>query len=335
MAVAGEPVAEKKSPVQLDSFEISEEAPPLIRVGEYALAEPRAAFAAVASDRYIYTFGGSNGPHILGEVQRFDPETGRTIMLPQFVMRRRYHEAARVGDKVYIFGGINGGLGSQEIAEVEIFDLNTGKVTFGRKNPFPTKNAGVAVHDGKIYLIGGGYLRGTARYQTNRVNVYDPATDSWSEAAPMSKPRECTAVTVGDFIVATGGYRSSQNLDTVEAFNPVTNSWSLLPSLCRTMGASSVVFLDHYLFLFSDFRDKHVLLAYDLKTKTSRELNVGFTPRQWATGVLLKDRIYVLGGVGGIKGMGVQMRGNAGVTGGENEVATIEVFRRPAFADKR
>lgn len=330
-----ESASENKKPVQLEAFEISEDVPPLVRVGEYRLAMPRYGLAAVASDKHIYSIGGGDGSAIHGDVQRFDPKTGQTEVLSHYVIKRRYHNAARVGDKIYIVGGSSGLLEALEVPDVEIFDPKTGKITFGRKHPHPALNAGMAVHDGKIYLFGGTLLHGAARFVTNRVMIYDPVKDRWSEGAPMPTARECAAASVGSFVVVSGGYADLKKISAVEAYSPATDSWKALPPLSRPMSATSVVFFDHYLFHFSDHDDTHVVLAYDLKSKLSREIAVPFTPRRWAKAVVLNDSIYVLGGASGlVKEKPTHTRAGNVQTSGPYPVEAIEVFQVPPGLDK-
>jgi hypothetical protein len=60
----------------------------------------------------------------------------------------------------------------------------------------------------------------------DRVEVYDPATDSWTVAAPMPTAREwLTAVVYGEMIYAIGGYSGSVS-NRVEVYDPATDSWT-------------------------------------------------------------------------------------------------------------
>jgi Kelch motif len=69
---------------------------------------------------------------------------------------------------------------------------------------------------------------------SDRVEAYDPATNSWTMRAPMPTPRwDLTAVTLNGKIYAIGGQtkrdNTSQlgsNTDIVEVYDPATDSWN-------------------------------------------------------------------------------------------------------------
>ncbi len=83
--------------------------------------------------------------------------------------------------------------------------------------------------NGKIYAIGGeaagpplkvkGKIYATIGPAVSTVEVYDPATNTWSAAAPMPTARSSlTAATVKGKIYAIGGANGSVYLNTVEVF---------------------------------------------------------------------------------------------------------------------
>lgn len=80
-------------------------------------------------------------------------------------------------------------------------------------------------HEGKLYAIGG-YDR---KANSSAVEVYDPARDSWTTAAPLPTPRDHLATaTVAGKIYAIGGRVDgdySRNLATVERYDPAIDWW--------------------------------------------------------------------------------------------------------------
>ena len=181
---------------------------------------------------------------------------------------------------------------------VEVIDLATRKVTHAPEMPDARAQFGCVVRDGKIYVIGGQRpYRHYLTAHTNTVKIFDPATNKWSDGVPMPTPRDSQGVLVdGDVIVVPGGFDGRQPRDEVEVFNPADNLWRILPPLCRPTSAHSLVFLDHYLFLFGDYAFPGELVAYDLRAKLSEIFTLHYTPARHTAAVVHEGKIYVIGG---------------------------------------
>jgi hypothetical protein len=78
------------------------------------------------------------------------------------------------------------------------------------------------------------------------LEIYDPATDSWSTGAPMPTPRNRLGVTTLDgLLYAMGGYASEGLTNLVEVYDPVANSWSTgEPMLNAAFGSQQPVVLN-------------------------------------------------------------------------------------------
>jgi N-acetylneuraminic acid mutarotase len=89
---------------------------------------------------------------------------------------------------------------------------------------------------GKIYVVGG--YNGSS--YLNTLEVYDPATDTWSTKANMPTARGYLAVgVVNGKIYAVGGYDGNNNLSTVEEYDQVTDTWTTkqsMPTARRCLG---------------------------------------------------------------------------------------------------
>lgn len=81
-------------------------------------------------------------------------------------------------------------------------------------------------YNGKIYVFGGNENDA----ETNTTYIYDIATDTWSEGAPMPTPRYlATAVVVDGKIYVMGGRQlvaSMSPVDANECYDPATNTWT-------------------------------------------------------------------------------------------------------------
>lgn len=137
---------------------------------------------------------------------------------------------AVVNGKIYAIGGDKGdaygypadfiyaGTG-KTVGTNEEYDVVTGTWSFKASMPTPRYNFGIAVHQNKIYCIGG-YSNGSF---TGVNEVYDPITDTWETKERMPTPRGYLATnTVNGKIYAIGGASEKTN----EVYDPATDSWA-------------------------------------------------------------------------------------------------------------
>ena len=168
----------------------------------------------------------------------------------------------------------------------------------------------VVAADGRIYVFSGRAKdeRSDRRVATTR--VYDPATDAWSEAAPIPTPRLCPGAAVGPDgkIYLIGGEVNRHALNTVEVYDPKTDTWSARkplptprtdPSVVAAKGADGRVRL--YAIGGRDFvsptNGLHTVEAYDPIADTWAAMSPMPTHRHAQTEALGPDaRIYIIGG---------------------------------------
>ncbi len=182
-------------------------------------------------------------------------------------------------------------------ASVEIIDLATRQVTRGAPMLVAQTSFSCVTLGDELYVIGGKRLRGGRFAFTNAVQVYSFATGKWRDGLNMPTPRATPSTLVdGPFIVVPGGYNGIRELDVVEAFDPRTDAWIVLPKLCRPVSAHSLVFLGHFLFLFGNYEAPGELVAYDLVTKKSEAFTLQYTPARHTAAVVVNGRVYVIGG---------------------------------------
>lgn len=207
----------------------------------------------------IYVFGGFvNQPSSEGlagwepvdNAWEYDPAADSWKAMPPLPSKRGSAIAAEVGGKIYVIGGAVPQPGTSETAVLptrparsvgtnEVYDPATNR--WETRSPMPTarNHAFYGVVNGKIYVIGGrlGHSFISVASNTDVVEEYDPVTDSWGAIkAKMPTPRSGGASgTFGGRIYAAGGeFQSPQMAATfraLEAYNPATNTWSVLPSM--------------------------------------------------------------------------------------------------------
>ncbi|CAG0896818.1 unnamed protein product [Cyprideis torosa] len=106
--------------------------------------------------------------------------------------------------------------------------------------PYALSKHGLVV-SGKnmLFLAGGEYPDGTASSGFYR---YDPVLDTWVELHSMTVPRSELGLAIVDgFVYAVGGWDGSHRLDSVERYDPTTNTWSFVTPLKMGMTSAAVV----------------------------------------------------------------------------------------------
>ncbi|MEQ8785658.1 MAG: kelch repeat-containing protein [Pirellulaceae bacterium] len=151
--------------------------------------------AMVAHGGKLYRVGGFTAKNAAGEehdlwsqdsVACFDPADGKWRDLPSLPEPRSSHDAAILGDKLYVAGGwaLRGEDDSKWHDTAWVMDLAADKPTWKAlpKPPFQRRALALAAHDGKLYVIGGMQPKGGP---STRVDVFDPQTGGWSEGPSL------------------------------------------------------------------------------------------------------------------------------------------------------
>lgn len=101
---------------------------------------------------------------------------------------RASHGAACCGDRLFVFGG-RGRLG-RAVAATEVYDPASDTWTEGTPLDIPRMAMGCATVGDVIYVAGGLTPDTGELYRAvDRVDIYDPKSNSWSAGPPLPKPR--------------------------------------------------------------------------------------------------------------------------------------------------
>ena len=67
------------------------------------------------------------------------------------------------------------------------------------------------------------------------VERFDPVANEWAMVAPMNKPRTGLSVAVLDgFLYSLGGHDGSGYLNLVQCYDPLTDSWCNVKTMCSS-----------------------------------------------------------------------------------------------------
>lgn len=176
-----------------------------------------------------------------------------------------------------------------------------------QKQPMPFARAGVssAVANGKVYVFGGS--GGSSSY--NNVQEYDPQTDTWQAKKNMPTARSGTSsVAVNGKIYVFGGYTGNyftwsggNTLDTVEMYDPATDTWTSKKSMPIQVGDVATAVYEGKIYVFGGLTNGAISVSnvniYDPATDTwTAKTNMAQTIHS-SIAVVLNDKIYLVGGV--------------------------------------
>ncbi|MFA5365057.1 MAG: kelch repeat-containing protein, partial [Candidatus Bathyarchaeia archaeon] len=195
----------------------------------------RAGLGVVVVDGKIYAIGGYNGDY-LGVNEMYDPETDTWMTMEPMPTPRVGFAVVVCQKKVYCIGGVVdyvAGDGPVLTGKLEVYDPSTNK--WETKTSMPTLRSSLAANvvDNKIYLIGGRVYP----YISTKNEVYSPTTDSWSIKSPdiPSPLYSYVSAVIDDEIyiiggrsywMASGGAPLPPPVNETWIYEPQTETWS-------------------------------------------------------------------------------------------------------------
>jgi N-acetylneuraminic acid mutarotase len=220
-----------------------------------------------------------------------------------------------VNDKIYTIGGFGDSLLSTSIS---VFDPATNSwntpTTSGTFTP--RGSLASAVLNGKIYVMGGMTGPETPENMSNKLEIFDPATNTWSSPTTTGTftPRNnlCACVVDGK-IYTMGGFDASNDVNNFEVFDPSTNSWNS-PKTTGTFnprGAFTANVVDGKIYVIGGFnnlapkghRVQDEVDVFDPSTNTwSTPATTGtFAARLLHASGVIDGKIFVVGGTPNIR----------------------------------
>jgi N-acetylneuraminic acid mutarotase len=212
---------------------------------------------------------------------QYDPATDSWKSLPPVPTKRGSAVAVEAGGKIYTIGGATtmegrvlddsrGRLESKDqfftafgpsrvLSVNEVYDPATNKWETRQAMSVPRNHAFGGAVNGKIYVIGGRTGQGFILTATNTdvVEEYDPISDSWNapkERMPTARSGGVSG-TDGRRIFVAGGEVTTQELvgafRAIEAYDPLTDSWSTLPSMPMPRHGAAGAVIGNRLYLVS------------------------------------------------------------------------------------
>ncbi|MCJ7794027.1 hypothetical protein MUP42_03745 [Candidatus Bathyarchaeota archaeon] len=222
---------------------------------------------------------------------------------------------AVVEDKIYAIGGdarkgtwpYSGSL----VGTNEEYNPATDTWTMKASMPTPRSEFAIVAYQNKIYCMGGiTAINDNGKTITDIIEVYDPATDMWTNKTSMPTARwGLQANVVNGKIYLIGGYIAenvsySDAITTLnEVYDPTTDSWTSAAPMPIAGHDFETAVLDnkiHFIDGYSMESRTPLHLIYDPKTDTWGEgapspSSAGYGAAAATTGVNAAKRIYVFG----------------------------------------
>jgi N-acetylneuraminic acid mutarotase len=214
---------------------------------------------------------------------QYDPVADSWKSLAPLPTKRGSAVAVEAGGKIYTIGGAttmegpvlndsSGRLGAptddqffsafgpaRVLSVNEVYDPATNKWESRSPMSVPRNHAFAGAVNGKIYVIGGrtGQAFILSATNTDVVEEYDPLSDTWNvpkERMPTARSGGVSG-TDGRRIYVAGGEVTTQELvgafRAIEAYDPLTNSWSTLPSMPMPRHGAAGAVIGNRLYLVS------------------------------------------------------------------------------------
>lgn len=204
------------------------------------------------------------------------------------------------GDEVFAMGGYTGENNVHGRNVVEAYDTTTN--TWSTKAPLPFQRWGLCAVtcNGKIYAIGGATGNSVGDGTLSNVTQYDPATNSWTNKAPMPEGRALfSAAVLDDRIYVTAGYGGSDFLGSTYVYDTGTDSWSgRAPIPTNREGADAAV-VGGRMYVIGGVLDGTRLATvevYDPVTDTWETRASLPTARGYLSTVAINGGVYAIGG---------------------------------------
>ena len=185
-------------------------------------------YVGIGSTGYNQTFG-------VTDVWKYNVDVDQWTTMPDLPRRLASGGLVTIGRKLYYFGGNDGN--RNDAVDHYVLDLDNTAAGWQIRAVLPEARShlGYLALGGKIYAIGGQHGNDEELETVTRVDIYDPATNTWSSGAAMpvaiSHISSSTFVLNNRIIVAGGETSHEHATNRVTAYDPVANTWTSMTNL--------------------------------------------------------------------------------------------------------
>ncbi|WP_198677164.1 Kelch repeat-containing protein [Aliidiomarina iranensis] len=280
----------------------------------FKLNSARYGHTAVADDSAIYVFGGSNESGFHRSVERIDPVTKNSEVLPVQLLPRRYASAVWDGKhSIYIFGGVGIRRGQAYLeSTIEILNTRNGRVTRTQMASPRRFNSAVFLN-GDFYVVGGSVfdypVAGESfEYQASSlVTAYNFEQRQMLQFSDLPNARETSVFAHNGKVCAIGGYDTEQTYSRFDCLNPMSDTWESMPDAPVAVSAHSSVVHGDTLYVFGDYTNQSQVLTFNFNSGEWAFSDIPFQGSRHHAAVVFDDEIFVMGGTNNSSGPALDM----------------------------
>jgi N-acetylneuraminic acid mutarotase len=271
---------------------------------------PRAQAATiVGNDGKIYVMGGYNETEIFNVTEVYNPSTNTWTTKASMLEAVRGAAVAKdSAGLIYVISGYNSSF--DWTPTVQAYNITSNSWTKKADIEYAVLFVNAATgDDGKIYVVGGT----EPGDDTNRLQIYDPETDTWEQGTTLLSERTQLGVAkdANGFIYALGGQTwpsTTGALNTNEVYDPYSETWSTRTPLIDRRNEFGAAFgADGNIYVIGGGQDYTnnaspffgTTMVYDpLSDSWGLDANMP-TPRKELAAVSVGNSVYAIGGCNG------------------------------------
>lgn len=221
----------------------------------------RSNFAMTSLEDRIFVIGGDP---VLPNNDLYLTTDDKWKALTPLSVPRQHIDCARIGNKIYAFGGLVKDPNPPEDSKqkiplmatrtIEIYNIEDKKWTKGAPCPEARHGVQVAAVNGKLYAIGGAYDRNKEYMLSSAFERYDPESNAWESLPNLPVPILAPGIAViKEKIFIIGGSTIEEGAqaagDKVYVFDVKKNSWETASPLPKGIQFPGVAFIDNRIYV--------------------------------------------------------------------------------------
>ncbi|XP_051986689.1 kelch-like protein 30 isoform X2 [Xyrauchen texanus] len=223
----------------------------------------------------------------------YNPKLGQWYQLPDFPNYNKWgYSVVSLNDNVYVTGGSRGSQSNTwSTTETWKYITREGKWVTVAPMLRPRTNHTSATLNGEMYVIGGTTM------DFVEVEHYDPFSNCWTLTGPALKyMTNFTATSCEGKLYLIGSCAVKYNALTMQCYNPVIDSWSIVcsPFIPKYLSSPRSVCMDRVIYLIADNTKK--VYMYDPVSNMWEKIQFLHTLHENGGLVVLGGQLYVTGG---------------------------------------